>query len=165
MGARLATVTSYPMPSFLLPTDKWALHADLLWTNWSKFQSLDPKVNPLIDPALSKEQNWDDTLRFSIGTSYKHSDRLTLRAGLAYDESPVSTSNSTLRIPDSDRTWASIGASYVLSGCYTLDIGYTHIFADDVSLSPEALGGNTEAFLGEIEGTGDIFSIGLSGSF
>jgi len=145
--------------------DKWAVHADILWTNWSKFQSLDPKVNPLIDPALSKEQNWDDTFRFSIGTTYQHNDRLTLRAGVAWDESPATSSNVTLRIPDADRTWASVGASYFVSDCYTLDIGYTHVFADDVSLSPEAAGGNTEAFLGEIDGGVDIFSIGLSGSF
>lgn len=145
--------------------DKWAIHGDILWTNWSKFQSLDPKVHPLIDGALSKEQNWDDSFRFSIGATYKHNDRLTFRAGAAYDEAPVDSSHTTLRIPDADRFWVSLGASYVLNDCYTLDVGYTHVFADDVSLSPEALGGNTENFSGKVEGGVDIFSIGLSGSF
>ncbi len=144
---------------------QWAIHADVLWTNWSKFQSLDPKVNPAIDAAFSKEQNWKDAFRFSVGTTYKHNDRLTLRAGVAYDESPVDSSNATLRIPDADRTWLSLGASYVLNDTYTLDLGYTHVFADDLSLAPKSAGGNTEAFLGEIEGSVDIFSIGLSGSF
>ncbi len=145
--------------------DQWAIHADVFWTNWSKFKSLEPKVNPLLDPALAKEENWEDAFRFSVGATYRHNDRLTIRAGVAYDESPVSDSNRTLRIPDADRIWASIGASYVISDRYTLDVGYTHIFADDADLLPEAAGGNSDAFAGTVEGSVDVFAIGLSGSF
>lgn len=145
---------------------KLALHADILWTNWSKFESLDPSVgNPLIDPALSTRQDWDDAYRFSIGATYRHSERLTFRAGFAYDESPTSDSNRTLRIPDSDRFWASLGASLVLNETYTLDIGYTHIFADDVDLASDDNGGNAGNFNGQGDGNVNLLALGLSGSF
>ena len=91
---------------------KLALHADIFWTNWSVFESLNPIVDPLIDPALAKDENWDDSLRISIGATYHCSESLTLRGGLAFDGSPVNDSNRTLRIPDADRIWVSIGASY-----------------------------------------------------
>lgn len=144
---------------------QWSVHADIIWTNWSVFQSLEPKVHPALDPILAKEQNWSDTFRVAIGATYKHSDRLTFRAGLAFDESPVDDSNRTLRIPDSDRFWASIGATYRLNENFFLDLGYTHVFTEDVSVSPEALGGNSDAFLGDLGGRVDLFGIGLSGSF
>ncbi|MGC6566857.1 MAG: OmpP1/FadL family transporter [Akkermansiaceae bacterium] len=98
--------------------DQWAVHADFVWTNWSLFQSLEPEVHPALDPELAKEQNWSDTIRIAIGTTYRHSERLTFRAGLAFDESPVNDSNRTLRIPDDDRIWASIGATYQINKCF-----------------------------------------------
>ncbi|MGJ8694943.1 MAG: OmpP1/FadL family transporter [Verrucomicrobiaceae bacterium] len=146
--------------------DKWAVHGDVMWTNWSKFQSLAPKTgNAVVDAAVRIDENWTDAFRFAVGATYKHSDRLTFRTGVAYDESPVSTPNRTLRIPDADRIWASIGLTYKLNDCYNLDLGYTHIFADTADIQFAALGGNEDAFQGKAEGSVDLFAIGLSGSF
>ena len=144
---------------------KLALHADIFWTNWSVFESLNPKVDPLIDPALAKDENWDDSLRISIGATYHYSESLTLRGGLAFDESPVNDSNRTLRIPDADRIWVSIGASYHFYDNHSLDLGYTHLFAEDGKISPETAGGNSDAFSGILSGRVDLIAIGLSGRF
>ncbi|YCM45434.1 outer membrane protein transport protein [Verrucomicrobiaceae bacterium 227] len=146
-------------------TAKLALHADFLWTDWSVFESLDPKVHPLIDSALAKEENWHDSIRISIGATYQYNNRLTFRGGLAYDESPVDNSYRTLRIPDGDRIWASLGLTYQLNDTFALDLGYTHIFAESVEISPEAAGGNSDAFSGRLEGRVDIVGIGVSGRF
>lgn len=145
--------------------DKWAVHADVIWTNWSKFKTLAPETGTPADPALVVQENWNDAFRYAIGATYKHSERCTFRAGVALDESPVSTSNRTLRIPDGDRIWISIGATIKLNECYNLDLGYTHIFADDVSIVRKAAGGNEDLFSGKIGGDVDIIGIGISGSF
>ncbi len=146
--------------------DQWAIHGDVTWTGWSTFQQLAPKVHPGIDGQLLVQENWKDSYRYAIGATYKHSDRLTLRTGLALDESPgSSTSDRTLRIPDGDRIWASIGATIKLNDCYNLDIAYTHIFADDVNIRTPAGGGNEGQFSGTVGGDVDIFGIGISGSF
>lgn len=144
--------------------DQWAVHTDVIWTNWSKFKQLAPttKGGP---PIPVVQENWNDAFRFAIGTTYKHSDSLTFRAGLSLDESPVNTSDRTLRIPDGDRIWASIGATIKLTDNYNLDIGYTHIFADDVSVYSEANGGNEALFTGKIGGDVDIIGAGISGTF
>ncbi len=144
--------------------DQWAIHADVLWTNWSKFKQLAPttKGGP---PIPVTRENWNNAYRIAIGTTYRHNDRLTFRAGVSYDESPVNTSDRTLRIPDGDRLWASIGATIKLNDNYNLDIGYTHIFADDVIIKLAGAGGNEAAFAGTIGGDVDMVGIGVSGSF
>ena len=144
--------------------NQWAIHADVLWTNWSKFEDFNPIVDPAIDPFIATKENWNDVFRFSLGTTYQYSDALTLRAGIAIDKSPVETRYRTLRIADTDRFWLSLGASYHLSDCYTIDLGYTHIFAPSADINRKP-GGNEDTFQGDIEGDGDLFSIGISGRF
>ncbi|MBT8044199.1 MAG: outer membrane protein transport protein, partial [Verrucomicrobiae bacterium] len=140
--------------------DKWAIHADVTWTGWSKFKTLAPKVHPGIDGLLAVQENWEDAYRYAIGATYKHSEKVTFRCGLALDETPVSDASRTLRIPDSERIWASIGATIKLSECYNLDLAYTHLFADDTKI-----GANEPAFTGTAGGDVDIFGVGISGTF
>ncbi len=151
-------------------TDKWAIHGDVLWTDWSAFNSIEPRVSTgspandaLINAGVRTEANWRDAFRYSIGATYEHSSTWTFRAGLAYDESPVNDSFRTLRIPDGDRFWLSVGASYKVSDALTIDAGYTYAFVEDVSL-----GQNDNGLIGtNSSGEGDIhlLSLGLSGSF
>lgn len=146
--------------------DQWAVHADVTWTGWSKFQQLAPITGTAADPALLVIEDWDDSFRYAIGATYKHSEKFTFRAGLALDESPVpSVANRTLRIPDGDRVWASIGVTIKLNDCYNLDLAYTHIFADDTDIQFSAAGGNEGQFAGTAEGDVDLFGIGISGTF
>lgn len=146
--------------------DRWAVHGDVIWTNWSKFDQLAPKVGiPAADAALLVQENWEDSFRYAIGVTHKYSDKVTLRAGVAFDESPVATADRTLRIPDGDRIWVSLGATIKLNDCYNLDIAYTHIFADDADIRFAAAGGNEGQFSGKASGDVDLFGIGISGTF
>jgi len=145
--------------------DQWAIHGDVIWTNWSRFHKIQPVVDGLPTNALRVNTDWEDSYRYALGTTYKHSDDLTFRMGIALDESPVSTSKRTLRIPDGDRLWLSIGATIKLNDCYNLDIAYTHIFADSNTIRSTGNGGNEDLFNGKVGGDVDIFGIGISGSF
>ena len=104
--------------------------------------------------------DWENTFRYGIGATYRFSDKLTLRTGIAYDESPVSSSDRTLRIPDRDRIVLSVGASYNFAESYRLDFGYTHLFAKDVAIND-----NEDFFDGEVDGFANIFAVGISGQF
>ena len=142
--------------------DRWAIHGDVVWTGWSDFQQLQPVVfGAPVQPPTTIE-NWNDVYRFSIGTTWKATDRLTLRAGLAYDESPVDSQFMTLRIPDSDRLWVSLGMSYQLNECWAIDLAYTHLFTDDVSINETTAAGN---FTGTAGGSTNLVALGLSGHF
>ncbi len=144
--------------------ESWAIHGDIILTRWSRYNGLAPitSVGP-VNNALAAEGDpvWKDVFRFSVGATHKYSDDLTLRAGIAFDRSPVSEESRNLRIPDQDRLWLSIGASYAISENYNFDIGYTRIFIEDADITP----GPGQPFSGEVSGDVDILSVGISGSF
>jgi len=58
-----------------------------------------------------------------------------LRAGFAYDQSPVSLEFRTPRTPNTDRFWLSVGANYRFTPTSSIDVGYTYIFVNDASLN------------------------------
>jgi long-chain fatty acid transport protein len=136
-------------------TDKLDLMADITWTGWSSFESLRVvRTSGALSGATLDVQpeKWQNTRRYSIGASYRYDEKLKLRTGVAYDESPVSSSWLTPRIPDSDRTWLSFGANYKISETSALDVGYTHLFVRDRSINTSAqaaaitaLGGSSAA--------------------
>jgi long-chain fatty acid transport protein len=53
---------------------------------------------------------------------------------LAYDESPVEDAHRTVRLPDSDRYWITLGARYELSRAIAIDVAYAHLFFDDAPI-------------------------------
>jgi len=126
---------------------RWDLLADISWTGWSDFDEL--RIVRAVGTPLVTPENWDDSYRYSLGANYHHSDKLTLRAGVAYDETPVSDAFRTARIPDEDRTWLAFGAQYRLSPKSVLDVGYAHLFIEDARIfmpvSGVTLDGNYDA--------------------
>jgi long-chain fatty acid transport protein len=103
--------------------------ADVQWTHWKRFQSLVLRFDEgPISNTQSTTENFKDSYRVALGTAYRYNDCTTLRLGVAYDKSPVRDKFRTIRIPDSDRTWASIGAQYRLNECMAVELGYAHLF-------------------------------------
>ncbi len=117
--------------------ESWAIMGDLTWTKWSRFEELRVKFNNGAPDNVTTEK-WDDSFRIAIGASYKPASAWTLRAGLAYDQSPVPDEHRTPRIPDQDRTWLSFGANWKITQNASLDFGYAHIFVKDASINLSA---------------------------
>lgn len=118
--------------------DRWAVMGEAAWTRWSRFDELRIRFDNPAQPDSVTEEDWNDTWFFALGASYQVRDDLSLRAGVAYDQSPVPNRTRTPRVPDQDRIWLSIGASYRPAAHVTLSAGYTHIFLDDGSINLRA---------------------------
>jgi long-chain fatty acid transport protein len=125
--------------------DRWTLLADLSWTNWSRFREL--RVDFENGTSSVTEERWRDTVSVALGAEYRWSDALRLRAGVAYDPTPVREETRTPRIPDSDRYWLSVGASWQATRNVELTAGYTHIFAQDTDVRLRDRGPGTSDFL------------------
>ena len=108
----------------------WKLMADVAWTGWNSFSTLQVVNQATGLPITTTPENWKDTWRFALGTAYQLNKDVKLRAGVAYDQSPVPDLYRTPRIPDNDRTWLSVGAQWMV-GPGALDIGYAHVFVKD----------------------------------
>ena len=142
--------------------DSWAIHGDAVWTQWSKFKELAPST--ALAPLPVNEENWENTLRLSLGLTYRYNERWTFRTGIAYDEAPTpDPDHRTLRIPDADRFWVSVGATYHVNEHLSVDMAYTHIFADEVKINEPGAGNG--AFVGEAEGYVNLFALGATMRF
>ncbi|KPZ55891.1 outer membrane protein transport protein [Pseudoalteromonas sp. P1-7a] len=106
--------------------EKLGLHYSVLWTGWSSFESLEAQVTaPTGDKfvAFEKQEQFDDAFRYSIGADYQYNEDLLLRAGVAFDESPVSQTHLSISIPDTDRFWFSVGGNYAIDKQSNVDLG------------------------------------------
>ncbi|MCG9554177.1 outer membrane protein transport protein [Vibrio sp. Isolate31] len=166
----LALPATAELASFHQLTEKVAVHASVNWTNWSSFKELVADI-PEFGPARTqdiKEENWEDNYRFAIGTTYQMTPKLALRSGIAYDTSAVSDEHRTATIPETDRTWLSIGAGYQWSEQLTLDAGFTYILAKDAKMHETDPGfGGADMFGGSFEGevTGSIWLVGVQANY
>jgi long-chain fatty acid transport protein len=105
---------------------------------------------------LSIEANWDDGYFLSGGLEYDYSDKLTVRGGVAYEWSPVQEASQRLiTVPDADRVWLSVGATYKYSEATSFDFAYTHIFVEDGDII------RPSGFTGESESSVDIIGVSM----
>ncbi len=131
--------------------DKWAVMADVMWMNWSRQeQFLLTSDNPA-QPDQAVEQDWNDSIFAAIGAIYRPTETVALRAGFAYDQSPVPNRTRSPIIADEDSYWVGVGAEFRITPKMKLDFNLGHIFTSQSTLNLSATSeGNT--FRGDLDG-------------
>ncbi|MSP48505.1 MAG: transporter [Alphaproteobacteria bacterium] len=142
---------------------QWSLLGDVTWTNWSRFKELRFRYGNTLQPDTVTPENWKDSYFFSLGATYRHTDAWTFRVGVAYDQTPVPDADRTARLPDNDRLWIAFGASYAFSQALKIDVGYTHIFINESSISN--LSSTNHRQTGFYNNQIDILGVGMSYKF
>ncbi len=105
------------------------LEADVQWVGWSSVDSIDID---LADGSQTRDiRNYEDVFTFRFGAEYKiASAGLSLRAGYAYDPTPIPTSRLSVSLPDINRNVISAGASYDLPKGF-IDFGFLWVLRGD----------------------------------
>lgn len=143
-------------------TPQWAVMADVAWTRWSLFDEL--RVRQSGGPDLVTPENWENTMFYSAGVTYRPTSQWSLQGGLAYDATPIPDSASrTPRIPDADRVWLSGGIGYQWSDALKVNLAYTHIFVDSPSITHSSA--TTGSITGTYDNRVDIVAASLSLTF
>ncbi len=140
---------------------KWTALFDWTWTGWSNLDIITIRQAggiPGQEPTL--ELDYKNTNRYSVGVNYQHTDKLIYRGGLAFDETPIRSPESTsARIPGNNRTWLSLGAGYAPSASWSFDVGYSHLFISDTEINNNGGSSSSNATLkGTYESSVDIIS-------
>ncbi len=137
----------------------WSVMADVTWTGWENFQEL--RINyDSFQPDTVVDESWDDTMRYALGIDYRPTDKWTLRAGVAFDETPVpNAAHRTPRIPGEDRTWLAVGFGYRLNRALAFDVGYAHLFIEDPEINTS--GPTVGTLTGEYDADVNILSAQL----
>ncbi|MEX4589731.1 OmpP1/FadL family transporter [Haemophilus influenzae] len=106
-------------------TDKLAVHYSYKYTHWSRLTKLHASFENG-KKAFEKELQYSNNSRVALGASYDLYEKLTLRAGIAYDQA-ASRHQRSAAIPDTDRTWYSLGATYKFTPNLSVDLGYAYL--------------------------------------
>nr|AAF97586.1 outer membrane protein P1 [Haemophilus influenzae] len=106
-------------------TDKFAVHYSYKYTHWSRLTRLYASYEDG-KKVFDKELQYSNNSRVALGASYNLDEKLTLRAGIAYDQA-ASRHHRSAAIPDTDRTWYSLGATYKFTPNLSVDLGYAYL--------------------------------------
>lgn len=131
--------------------DNVTLLVSATWTKWSRFESLDVRStqanagtpNETIsflgkvkygEPGVIGHvpENWKDTWSAAAGVSWQATPAIALKAGYAFEASPINDRFRTARVPSSDRQWLTLGGQYThtRSG-WTMDLAAGYLIIDD----------------------------------
>lgn len=130
-GASIPGSLNLPLPAYWeisgyhKMTERFAMHYSYKYTQWSKFKEL-RALGADGTTLFQKTEEFRDSSRIAFGASYDVVDALTLRTGIAYDESAAQDHHS-VSIPDTNRTWYSFGATYRLTPKLSVDAGFSHL--------------------------------------
>lgn len=173
-GASTAAITFPDMGSVSVMQkfgDKWDLLGDITFTRWSEIGAVDVMNSTNGTQRDKLVFNFDDAWRVSFGLNYHLTEKWTFKGGIAWDQSPVSDQFRTVRLPDADRYWLSLGAKFRMSSNLAFDVGYSHLFIQNATInnSRTQFGGNpattTSTVNGEYEASVNILSLQLAYTF
>lgn len=86
-------------------------------TNWSTYDALNislsnPSVPDVLPSNVDSDKNWENGWRYAIGLEHNLSDKYTVMAGFAFDESSIPHDGGDFMVPTGLRRTYSIGARY-----------------------------------------------------
>jgi long-chain fatty acid transport protein len=128
--AGLTTPSIMTLAATFAVSDRFSVMGTASRTGWSSLREVRIDFdNP--DPDAVEDFDWRDSMFYSLGAEYKLSPSWTLRGGLAKDETPTRLATRTPRLPDDDRTWLSLGATWHMSEAFEVNFAYSRIEPDD----------------------------------
>ena len=146
-----------------LPSDRqsWTVSLDLEWFGRSSFDSSALEiVNEVPAAGLTDSTtplDWKDAWLIKVGAEYRITERISLRGGYAYVQSPVPDQTLDPSNPDSDQHNFSVGLGYRINN-YTLDFFYIAGFLEDREVQNSILSG-------KYKNSVHYFGFGLGRSF
>uniref|UniRef100_UPI0035CCFFFB OmpP1/FadL family transporter n=1 Tax=Pseudomonas chlororaphis TaxID=587753 RepID=UPI0035CCFFFB len=99
--------------------NRWTGYLGTTWKRWSRIEKVETNnsgLSPLGEAAglgrMTEEMNWRDTWSTAVGASYQWNQQWLLRAGYAYDPSPIRNADRSVRIPVGNRQAVTLGGAY-----------------------------------------------------
>lgn len=137
---------------------------------WESFNQIDIQMPEAFARSVTLKTQWSNSFFTAIGADYALTDALTVRSGIAYDQTPTKDRFRDPRIPDADRIWANLGFSYALNRYLSLDAAFSHIFMYNQQVNVVQYGGKSSTSTLPLEenkafakyrGNANVLSLGL----
>lgn len=158
-----------PIPSNLnlgityTPNSRWLFTAELQYVGWKTYDQL---VMEFENPQLSttQEKNFSNSMIYRLGSEYNPTDKLTLRAGLIYDSTPVDKMLYSPETPGANKPSLTAGLTYAPTEKFAFDLGLQYLNGIEITGStPQAA--PLSPFIGDYKSTAILPSFGLRFNF
>jgi len=166
---------SLPLPATttvgigVMPNEKLTIGLDVNFTEWSAYRNLeftfDAPVNG--NTTSSSKRFYEDALTFRIGGQYQLTSGLTVRAGGAYDNTPVRDGYLTPETPDANRIIGTLGASYKFGEHFGVDLSAQFVSLEKRTVTQQELinSGTTDRVAGTYKTQVIVPGLGLNYTF
>src|SRR5207302_5063165 len=103
---------------------RWTINADIEWEGWRTVGSI-PKSFDGAASALNSQglRLWENSYVFRLGAEYAATERIALRGGFFYDQTPIPKETFDPTIPNADLYALTTGAGYRWEAT-SVDIAY-----------------------------------------
>ena len=158
MPAELTVGLSYQL------NEKWLFAFDYNRAFWEVYESLDLDFADPNIPDSKNPRNYKDASIYRFGAEYKATDRLDLRVGYYYDESPVQEGYFAPETPRNDSQGFTAGLSLDVTSRLALDASFAYVrFAEvDASYDHYQENGVNVPFSGTYKSTAFITGLGVT---
>ncbi len=124
-----------PLPSNLSfgvsyrPSERWEVAFDLQYVGWQAYDSLNVVFTPnvLNGYTIKAEKNYKNTLITRVGAQFKTTERLDIRAGVYFDQSPIRSNNFNPETPGMNKLGTSLGLSFAPLKRLQIDLAFLYI--------------------------------------
>ncbi len=136
-------------------TDRLTVLADIEHSGYSAFNE-----NRLVHengPTVIIDRSWEDTMGYSLGAHFDVTERTTLKFGVGYDESPVSSGNFKIDPPMDRQIGYAFGVESQLTDNLLLSLGYQYLDMGDIEVDQalfpgQVIRGHSEAHTHILQG-------------
>lgn len=125
----------------------WSWQLSAQWTRWQQFAEIairSTEQQGAISANTGLPQNlneagligyipeqWRNTWSASLGVTYQVTADWQMKAGYAYDPTPVQDQFRTARMPDNDRQWLTLGSHYQFDHHWSVDMALAQMLMRD----------------------------------
>ncbi|EXF93088.1 Ompp1/FadL/TodX family transporter [Pseudomonas fluorescens HK44] len=145
---------------------RWTGYLGTTWKRWSrleKFEAINSDVSALGQSAglerVGEPLNWHDTWSTAVGASYQLTPQWLMRAGYAYDPSPIGNADRSVRVPVGNRQVVTLGGAYLPTPDLTIDFAYGYLWDSKVSVNQPNTSGLQPAYSANYENSANGISV------
>lgn len=144
-------------------TEKLLLAAEFNRQYWSAYKSLDFDFSNPASTDSSNLRNYQNATTWRFGAQYDLNDKLTLRGGYYFDETPVTSGLYSPETPRNDSHGFTTGLTYNINDHLAIDASFLYLYFSEVDESYDSdPNDTTDAFSGTYKSNAIIGGLGIT---
>ena len=152
------------------PTQRWTVSGEVQFVGWNAYKSLDVYFHPdaeLGQYNIAAPKEYENTRIYRLGAQYATTDRLDIRFGAYFDETPVKDEYLNPETPSMNKLGLTAGFSFRPLNRLSVDFSFSYVqgFSRDGSYTDADLLGNPRTFGGHYKAYALMPAIGVSYGF